>query len=102
MARNRGEGKGRGGAACEGEVVVACDGADDPSMWVVSHWGRMGLGRGRMGEGEGGVRARCGLWVGGASSWVCVSMSMGLLVRSKWQGESVGGKQWKLSMCGQN
>ena len=93
MARDGGEGKGRGGVACEGAVLVACDGASNPSMWVGSHWGRVGLGWGRVGKGEGGVRARRGSWVGGASLWVCVSTSVGLLVQEQVaRRESMGGK----------
>ena len=76
VACDGGEGKGWGGAACKGAVVVACNGAGDPLMWVGSHWGRVGLGWGRVGEGEGRVRARRGSWVGGASSWVCISTSV--------------------------
>ena len=83
VARDGGEGKGWGGAACKGAVVVACDGAGDPSMWVGSHWGRVGLGQGCVGEGEGGVRARRGLWVGGVSSWVCIGTSVGLLAQEQ-------------------
>ena len=47
VAYDGGEGKRRGGAACEGAVVVAHDGAGDPLMWV----GTRGRGR-RQGEGR--------------------------------------------------
>ena len=42
VARNWGEGKGQGGAACEGVVVVACDRTGNPSMWVGTHGSRPG------------------------------------------------------------
>ena len=53
VAHDRGEGKGQGGAACKGAVVVACDGAGDPSMWVETCGSGLGAhGRGtRWGEG---------------------------------------------------
>ena len=62
-----GEGKRRGGAACEGAVVVARDGASGPSMWVGMRGSRPGVhGRGRR-RGEGQV------WVMGGR---CVLVSL--------------------------
>ena len=53
VARDGGEGKQRGRAACEGAVVVARDRASDPSMWVGMRGSGLGArGRGRR-QGEG-------------------------------------------------
>ena len=67
MAHDGGEGKRRGRAACEGAVVVACDGAGDPSMWV----GTCGSGPGARGRGRRRGEGR--VWVAGG---MCVLVGL--------------------------